>query len=234
VSTFALVHGAWQGAWCWERLIPELEARGHRGVAMDLPCDDPSARLDAFADAVEAALGEVHGDDLVLVGHSLGGVTIPVVARRRPARLLIYLCGVVPATVGTAGAADEPPDSDEVTFSVLQGDADGCTVWPPGSDGAAGLYPELSPEDLAWATARIRRQCSGMWKDFTPFERLDDLPSVSIIAREDLAVLPGWQEWVAERRLGGVEPIWIEGGHWPMITRPAELATLLVRVAGER
>src|SRR5260221_10947192 len=37
VSTFVLVHGAWHGAWCWERLVPELEARGHASIAMDLP-----------------------------------------------------------------------------------------------------------------------------------------------------------------------------------------------------
>ena len=52
VSTFALVHGAWHGAWCWERLAPALEARGHRVVAPDLPCDDPSATFPTYADVV--------------------------------------------------------------------------------------------------------------------------------------------------------------------------------------
>lgn len=234
MSVFALVHGAWQGAWCWERLVPELERRGHRAVAMDLPCEDPTAGFEAYADAVEDAIGEVASDELVLVGHSLGGATIPVVARRRPVRLLVYLCGVVPATAGTAGASDEPPDSDDAVFGVLQKDVDGCSTWPTGADGAAGLYPDLSPDDLAWATARIRRQCYGIWKDFTPHERLDDLPSVSIAAREDVAVLPTWSRWVAERRLGGLEPIWIDGGHWPMIARPGELADLLHGVARDR
>ena len=43
MTTFALIHGAWHGAWCWERLAAELERRGHRAVAVDLPCDDPAA-----------------------------------------------------------------------------------------------------------------------------------------------------------------------------------------------
>ena len=45
MTTFALVHGAWHGAWCWDRLIPELENRGHSVIAMDLPSDDPAATL---------------------------------------------------------------------------------------------------------------------------------------------------------------------------------------------
>ena len=36
MTTFALVHGAWHGGWCWERLTPELERRGHRVVTVDL------------------------------------------------------------------------------------------------------------------------------------------------------------------------------------------------------
>jgi pimeloyl-ACP methyl ester carboxylesterase len=43
MATFGLVHGSWHGAWCWERLVPELEARGHRAVAVDLPAEDPAA-----------------------------------------------------------------------------------------------------------------------------------------------------------------------------------------------
>ena len=68
-----------------ERLIPALEARGHRAVAMDLPCDDPTAGCARYAEVADAALPPA--DDLVLVGHSLGGLTIPVLAARRPVRL---------------------------------------------------------------------------------------------------------------------------------------------------
>ena len=79
MTTFALVHGAWHGAACWARVVPELERRGHHAVAMDLPCDDPRAGVREYGDAVLAALHGA-GDDVVVVGHSLGGLTIPVVA----------------------------------------------------------------------------------------------------------------------------------------------------------
>ena len=52
MATFALVHGAWHGAWCWERLIPLLQQAGHSVVAPELPSEDGSADFDAYADLV--------------------------------------------------------------------------------------------------------------------------------------------------------------------------------------
>lgn len=96
MSTFVLVHGAWHGAWCWELVIPELVRHGHRVVAPDLPAEDPAATLDTYADVVCAALEGCRGDDVVVVGHSLGGATIPLVADRMPVRRLVYLCALIP------------------------------------------------------------------------------------------------------------------------------------------
>ena len=94
MTTFALVHGAWHGAWCWERLAPLLRDHGHRVVAMDLPSDDRSATVDTYADVV---CGELNGHaDVVLVGHSLAGLTIPLVAARLPVRHLVYVCALIP------------------------------------------------------------------------------------------------------------------------------------------
>jgi len=50
VTTYALVHGAWHGAWCWEKLTPLLQQAGHEVVAPDLPSDDGSADFDTYAD----------------------------------------------------------------------------------------------------------------------------------------------------------------------------------------
>ena len=72
MATFCLVHGAWHGAWCWERLIPELEALGHSAVAVDLPSHEPDA---GFAEYAAALAPAAEGAD-ALVGHSLSGLTI--------------------------------------------------------------------------------------------------------------------------------------------------------------
>ena len=94
MATFAFVHGSWHGAWCWEPLIEELDALGHRSVAVDLPCDDEHAGCEAYAEVVCSAIDGVN--DPILVGHSLGGLTIPLVAARRRVQRLVYLCAFVP------------------------------------------------------------------------------------------------------------------------------------------
>src|SRR5688572_33286323 len=81
-TTFTLIHGAWHGAWCWEPLVAELEGRGHRAMAVDLPCDDPTVTTIDNATQVVEALGDA--DEVVVVGHSLGGIVAPVVAQLRP------------------------------------------------------------------------------------------------------------------------------------------------------
>ena len=95
MTMFALVHGAWHGAWCWELLTPFLRQAGHSVVAPELPSDHGSADFDAYADVMCGALRGCD-DDVVVVGHSLGGPTATLVAARRPPRHLVYLCAVVP------------------------------------------------------------------------------------------------------------------------------------------
>lgn len=94
MATFALVHGAGHGAWCWERLIPILEGLGHRTFAMDPPCEDRTAGPERYAEVVDRALPPA--SDLVLIGHSLGGLTVPLVAVRRPVPRFIFLCALIP------------------------------------------------------------------------------------------------------------------------------------------
>ena len=95
MTTFALVHGAWHGAWCWERLVGPLERRGHGALAIDLPVDDVDAGNGEYADVV-AAFTAPAGDDVILVGHSLNGLILPLVAARRPVAALVYLCAFLP------------------------------------------------------------------------------------------------------------------------------------------
>jgi pimeloyl-ACP methyl ester carboxylesterase len=71
VATYALIPGAWHGAWCWERVTPVLTEAGHRVVAVDLPCEDAALGCAAYRDIALEAIGDA--DDLVVVGHSAGG-----------------------------------------------------------------------------------------------------------------------------------------------------------------
>jgi len=129
MTTFALVHGGWHGAECWNALSPFLRDGGHNVIAMDLPCEDPTAN---FSDCADVVCDSLRGcdDDLVLVGHSMGGQTIPLVAARRPVQHLVYLCGLVP-NVGLSLAeqlAEEPTMLREGwDFALSEPDLEGRT-----------------------------------------------------------------------------------------------------------
>ena len=81
--------------WYWHRLAAELREHGHVVVAPDLPCDDDSADLRDYADAVVDAIGD--RGDLVVVGQSYGGFTAPLVADRLQAQALVLVAGMIPA-----------------------------------------------------------------------------------------------------------------------------------------
>ena len=93
MATFALIHGGGGSAWDWHLVVPELQERGQQVVAVDLPSDDESAGWWDYADAVVDAIG--YRSDLVVVGHSLGGFTAPLVCARVPVDLVVLLAAMI-------------------------------------------------------------------------------------------------------------------------------------------
>jgi pimeloyl-ACP methyl ester carboxylesterase len=222
---FGLVHGAWHGAWCWEPLAAELGALGHRAVAVELPSDQLDAGCGEYADAVVAAL--VGEDDPVLVGHSLGGLTIPLVAARRPVRRLVDVCALVPRPGRPPfGREDGEPPTFVEGFAVSR-DELGRSYWPDAAAAIARLHPDVEPDVARAAAARLRPQVPRPNDQPCPLERLTDVETVSILGTADAVIRPEWSRWTARLRLG-VESVELLGGHSPMLARPAELARALV------
>ena len=83
MTQFLLVHGAFHGAWCWQKLVAELEKRSHRARAIDLPGQGEDqtplkeVTLDSMVDKIIAEMADLPGK-VVLLGHSLGGIPITV------------------------------------------------------------------------------------------------------------------------------------------------------------
>ena len=102
MSLFVLIPGAGGSAWYWHRIVPELRARGHEAVAVNLPGADESAGLPEYADAVVAAIGGRH--DVVVVGQSMGGFTAPTACARTHTRMLVLVNAMIPVPGETAGA----------------------------------------------------------------------------------------------------------------------------------
>src|SRR5687767_290504 len=95
MSTFALIHGAGVGGgWFWHLVEVELRSFGHTTVAPTLWTGDDTANLSDYADAVVKTLDAP--EDLLVVAHSFGGFTAPLVADRLPTAGLIYVTAMVP------------------------------------------------------------------------------------------------------------------------------------------
>jgi pimeloyl-ACP methyl ester carboxylesterase len=94
--TFMLVHGAWQGAWAWETIVPRLEAAGHRAIAVDLPGnghdETPPGVVDVhlYARYIASIIDGITGP-VVLVGHSMGGTAVAQACELRPERVALAI-----------------------------------------------------------------------------------------------------------------------------------------------
>jgi pimeloyl-ACP methyl ester carboxylesterase len=219
--TFALVHGAWHGGWCFELLENELRQRGESTVSMDLPIDEPDLDASDYAKAVVDAIGDVD-DDITLVGHSMGGLVIPLVPELRPVQRLIYLSGAIrpPGQATAVKLAGPPLTSTPDERGLLVADHDSAIEQ---------FYPDVEPALAEWAVSRLRPQSLKVIRGTGPETPWPELPVTAIVGTEDIWQLDHYQQTC--RDLLGVEAILIPGGHSPFLSRPAELAELLIKIA---
>jgi pimeloyl-ACP methyl ester carboxylesterase len=224
--TFGLVHGAYHGSWCWQRLTSELERLGHRVLTVDLPNEDPQAGASEYAAAALRAFADA-GEDLVVVGHSLAGLTIPLIAAARPVRHLIFLSAMLPRP---GKAQDEVLSAEpDMVLPGPQGgayqDPRGATRWRP--DAAARWFFADCPADLAaWAASRLSGQCWKITREVTPLSGWPGVPCTSVFGSRDPVINPEWSRQAALSVLG-VQPIEIDAGHSPFLAAPATLAQVI-------
>jgi pimeloyl-ACP methyl ester carboxylesterase len=226
---FVLVHGAYHGAWCWDPLRKEFDRAGHTSSAVDLPCEDPDAGAERYADEVLASIPKVAGG-VVVVGHSLAGLTIPIVAARTRTVMSIYLCALLPVP----GLSFDAQHVDFGTgFKPSQRPVarpDGSTTWP--ERGAVEIfYQDCEPRVATDSARKLLPQHWLITQEVTPLREWPACPAAYLFCTDDRAVSPAYSARAA-RELLHVEALELAGGHSPFLSRPAELAARLQDLAG--
>lgn len=217
MTTFLLVPGGGCDPSYWRFLVHELALRGHRGIAIDLPCDDDSADLTTYATAV-AAQHHDDGERPVVVAHSFGGFTGALACPLVDAAELIYVAAMIPRR------GERPGDWWSATGCVAAqreaGAAGGYDV-----DDMTALY--YNGVDAAVIETEIERAQSDTpslkpW----PAEALPDVPTRFILFRDDRFFPEQFLRGVVADRLG-IEPEVMPGGHMAMLSHPGDLADRL-------
>lgn len=233
-TTMVLVHGAWYGGWCWDRVVPLLEGRGctaiaptMRGIGHRAAEASAPVTLEAHVDDVGAVLRALDLRDVVLVGHSYGGMVISLLAERERSRIrkLIYLDAFVPEP--GMGVVDYLLPLERRQAIVDVGTRTGFV--PPVPARALGI---TGADDLAYVEARVTPQPFGTFAQKAALTKpaAQGLPRAYIACVEPASGSFGQFAGRIEK-----DPTWqyraLRTGHCAMIVAPQMLAETLVDLA---
>jgi len=217
-----LVHGAFHGPWCWDRLLPELAARDVETTTVELPFTSLEADGETVAAAIEAA-----GAPVVAVGHSYGGSVITAGAGggdgRPAAAHLVYLAALVPDPEHPVDLASTPG------MSAISANDDGESFIDP-DKAIAAFYHRCPPGDAKWAVSRLRPM---------PFSTLAasgqpgkvawrTVPSTYVLCSDDQIIAPDDQRRMAAQAGRCVE---LDADHSPFFSQVEKLADVLADTA---
>ncbi|GJE02673.1 alpha/beta fold hydrolase [Methylobacterium isbiliense] len=239
VFTFVLVHGAWHGGWCWRRVADRLRAGGHRVFAPTCTGLGERAHLLArgitLATFVRDIAGVIEAEelaDVVLVGHSFGGLAISGVADLMPEaiRHLVYLDALL-VEPGRAPFDVLPPEVVADRRRAAE-ETSGSVSLPVPPPAAFGVF---DPQDAAWLARRLTPHPLGTYESPLALASPvgNGLPRTYVAcAAPAYPALDGVKAWVRRQEGWGWREI--ETGHDAMVSAPDAVVALLLDLARAR
>jgi pimeloyl-ACP methyl ester carboxylesterase len=234
--TFVLQHGAWHGGWCWSRVADILRAQGHRvftptqtGLGERAHLMSRDITLDTFVQDLANVVEAEELSDIVLVGHSFGGLAISGVADRMPGRIrhLVYLDSRIVGDGETVFGTTVPAIAAE--RRRLAEEASGGVWIPNPSPESFGVPPG---PDADWVRRRLTPHPLGTM--ISPMHLKhpvgNGLPRTYIVCTDPVYdALESVRQWVKQQAGWGWREI--ATGHDAMVTAPGPLADMLVELA---
>ena len=248
VMPVVLVHGGAHGAWCWQPMLRHVDATV---LAVDLPpkairgvpAPDPpppelaTTTLDDFATSAIADIDAAGFDRFVLVGHSMGGLTIAEVARRIPERVarLVFVSCMVPAEGAVAADAVPSSVSDDVRDTLSQA-SDDSSIGLQEATIRHMFCNDMTEEQTQLVLAHIGGEVMGVFGERISRVGIPpELPKTWVRLLRDQALVPSDQDaGIAALRAspgGDVEVIELDVGHDAMISAPEALGAILSDIA---
>jgi pimeloyl-ACP methyl ester carboxylesterase len=239
--TFVLIHGAWQGAWAWETIVPRLEVAGHHAIPVDLPGNGHDATAPGAVDVhlyarhVAGIIDKVAGP-VVVVGHSMGGTVAAQACELRPERiaLAIYLAAfLLPDGMSILQFYERylEPSMRGAHARVTYSD-DGLLSTIDPSSALEVFYHRADPALAAAAARRLTPQPEGGRRSILRLspERFGQVPRVYIEALQDRSVHLPLQRQM--QKLTPCEAVYsLDSDHAPQLSAPDELTALLLKAA---
>lgn len=231
MSKFVLVHGAWNGGWCWEKVVPLLEEVGHEVVVVDLPGHGGDSvpvsevTLAAYGDHVAKVLDE-QAEPVVLVGHSMGGLVVSEAAERRSEKinLLVYLTGFL-LEAGETLLGIAQTDQEAMVLPNVDVDEERGIITAHDDKIGEIFYGDVPDEDLAWAKQRLIPQ--PMAPFVTPVgvsaDRFGSVRRAYVECLQDKAIGPATQKRMYTQ-MPCEKVVSMETSHSPFFSQPEELA----------
>jgi pimeloyl-ACP methyl ester carboxylesterase len=242
MANFVLVHGAWHGAWCWRRVIDQLQQQGHRAYAVTLTGLGERAHLLSPAITLETHIEDVRQlieteelSEVVLAVHSYAGMIGTAIADRLGGRLkhLVYVDAVIPKP-GESWSSTQASATQQQRLAAAE--ASENFSFPPPDPVVFGLHHA----DHAWVQRRQTPHPGNTYRMPLAFDvqRVAATPRTFISCTEPaLATIEPSRLRVKEAAfwggawLPGSRLIEVKTGHDPMISEPAALTRILLDCA---
>lgn len=226
--TILLIPGHWLGAWAWDEVLEHLTSLGHRAIPLTLPgldetdTDRVTRTLDEQVAAIEQAATSSSGP-VVIVAHSGANAPVSLVLDRRPelvSRVIWVDSG--PATSGVAFAPDFPEDTEGLSLPPFEMLGEQASI-----EGLSANVLERFRERAVSEPGTVLRQIVQLTND----ERFD-VPTTfvccSIPSSQVMELVKAGHPMFAEvANLKSVDYVDLPTGHWPMWSRPFDLAQIL-------
>jgi pimeloyl-ACP methyl ester carboxylesterase len=207
--SIVFAHGLWADGSCYSKVIPALEADGHKVVSAQNSLDT----LEGDVATVTRALGRV-SSPAILVGHSYGGTVITAAGTDDRVAGLVYIAALAPDADETSQSLQDKFPATEIFTHIEVADG---RIWmlQSGIGCFAGDLPQQE-QDLVWATQGVPD--ADLFNQKLPGTAWRTKPSWYVVANNDQTVNPDLERFVAKRM--GAHTYDVDSSHVPMLSHP--------------